>query len=165
MGDDHVSAWPEWYAALPVTIASAGVLFFDGAGRVMLVHTSYKDDWDIPGGIIETDKGETPVRAARREIAEELGLDIEVGPLLCIDQVPATSNRRPMLAFIFDGGVLHAEELGGIRFIDSEITETRFCTADEVTELAPPSLARRLAAAIKVRDVGAQSPIFLSDGS
>ena len=52
---------------------SAGVLFRDRAGRVLLVQPSYKPYWDIPGGAV--DEGEAPWTAAVREIHEEIGLD------------------------------------------------------------------------------------------
>ena len=32
---------------------AAGALFFDDRGRVLLVHPTYKDTWDIPGGYVE----------------------------------------------------------------------------------------------------------------
>jgi 8-oxo-dGTP pyrophosphatase MutT (NUDIX family) len=51
--------------------AASGVLYFDGSGRVMLVNPTYKPLWDIPGGYLRP--GESPTRALRREIAEELG--------------------------------------------------------------------------------------------
>ena len=54
---------------------AAGVLFFDDAGRILLVQPTYKDHWDIPGGYVET--GETPAQAAAREVREEL--DIQMG--------------------------------------------------------------------------------------
>lgn len=40
----------------------------------------FKGQWEFPGGKIE--KGETPEEAIRREIWEELEVEIEVGPLL-----------------------------------------------------------------------------------
>lgn len=52
---------------------AAGALFLDSGGRVLLVHPTYKDIWDIPGGYVE--RGESPAAACRREVAEELGLD------------------------------------------------------------------------------------------
>jgi hypothetical protein len=39
--------------------------------------------------------------AAWREVAEELGLDITVGPPLTID---SAGDRSPIIAFIFDSG-------------------------------------------------------------
>lgn len=45
-------------------------------GRVLLVrHTYGKRDWDLPGGAVR--RRESPSAAARREFAEELGVDID----------------------------------------------------------------------------------------
>jgi ADP-ribose pyrophosphatase YjhB (NUDIX family) len=150
------------YPDLPRAIIAAGVLFFDDAGRVMLVHTTYKEPWEIPGGVVESTRGESPVDAARREIAEELGLDITVGQLLTID---SSGDRSPILAFIFDGGVLTAAEAERIRFVDNEIDETRFCGPDEVRELLTPRLARRVLSTMTVRAEAGSLPRFLRHGT
>ncbi|HEU0130210.1 MAG TPA: NUDIX domain-containing protein [Mycobacteriales bacterium] len=62
----------------------AGAVVRDDAGRLLLVrraHEPARGLWSIPGGRIEP--GETPERAAAREVREETGLDVEVGALLC----------------------------------------------------------------------------------
>ncbi|WP_214109407.1 NUDIX domain-containing protein [Acrocarpospora catenulata] len=156
--------WPAWYAALPVAISAAGVLFFDTPDRVLMVRTNYKDDWDIPGGVIEVNRGENPFDAARREIAEELGLDIAIGPLLSIDVDPARENRRPLIAFLFDGGTLTSTDLHQIRFVDNEIAEVRFCDMDQVTQLAAPPLARRVLTTVSLRGAAGPTPAFLTGG-
>lgn len=58
------------------------------AGRVLLCHRSparlaYPDVWDFPGGHVEP--GENPLDALRREVAEELGVELQGvngGPVL-----------------------------------------------------------------------------------
>jgi 8-oxo-dGTP diphosphatase len=146
---------------LPRAVVAAGVLFFDEAGRVLLVHTTYKKPWEIPGGVVESERGESPVDAARREVAEELGLDIVVGPLLTID---SAADGVPAIAFVFDGGVILAEQLAKIEFVDGELDEFRFCGPDEVRELLTPRLARRVLSTLAVRDEGWPLPRFLRHG-
>ena len=40
--------------------------------RVLLCQLTYKQDWDLPGGVVEV--GESPMQAVAREVEEELGL-------------------------------------------------------------------------------------------
>ncbi|MFI7466886.1 NUDIX domain-containing protein [Nonomuraea sp. NPDC049646] len=68
------------------------------------MNLSYKLDWVPPGGMPEAN--ESPAAAARREIKEELGLDIRVGRLLAVDWVSPHGPRDNSLMFIFDGGTL-----------------------------------------------------------
>jgi 8-oxo-dGTP diphosphatase len=63
-----------WYARLPTMFAAAAALFTGSDGRVLLVKPNYRDHWSLPGGILE--HGEPPHEGCRREVKEELGLDI-----------------------------------------------------------------------------------------
>ncbi|WP_410657392.1 NUDIX domain-containing protein [Amycolatopsis sp. lyj-112] len=96
----------EYYATLPKQIASAGVIFSDTEGRILLVETTYgSDTWEIPGGAHE--EGEHPWECARREIREELGFDVLPGRLLVVDWVSPQPDGRPALTNnLYDGGVL-----------------------------------------------------------
>ncbi|WP_336208657.1 NUDIX hydrolase [Nonomuraea sp. LPB2021202275-12-8] len=62
------------------TVTSAFALVLDSAGRTLLTHVDRPGrGWEIPGGHL--DPGETPVRAAARELAEETGLRLEPSQL------------------------------------------------------------------------------------
>lgn len=87
---------------------AAGALFFDEQGRVLLVHPTYKDTWDIPGGYVE--RGESPAAACKRELAEELGLNQKPLRLLAVDWAPAEGEGDKLL-FLFDCGPLDPERI------------------------------------------------------
>ncbi|NUT51230.1 MAG: NUDIX hydrolase [Saccharothrix sp.] len=136
----------EYAASLDRKRTAAGVLFRDAAGRVLLVETSYKATWEIPGG--SGDAGEAPWRTAVREVAEELGLDRPLGRLLVIDHVPADGPMPEGLAFVFDGGVITDEDVAAIDLADPEIRSVGLYPVDDAHELVKPSLARRIEAAL-----------------
>jgi 8-oxo-dGTP diphosphatase len=138
---------------------AAGVLFVDDAGKIMMVRPTYKPFWDIPGGYVEPD--ETPSAAASREVAEELGLHVEVGELLSVDWAPNADEGNKIL-FIFDGGSLPVDELESIRMADGELAEHRFIAVDELEQVTIPRLARRLRATCVARS--SHTPIYLEDG-
>src|SRR6266511_641762 len=83
---------------------AADVIIRDGAGRLLLVDPTYKPDWDLPGGMAEAN--EPPRQAACRELQEELGLELPIGRLLCVDWVSPHGPWDDLLMFVFDGGVL-----------------------------------------------------------
>jgi 8-oxo-dGTP diphosphatase len=122
---------------------AAGVLFRDAAGRVLLVKPSYKDGWDIPGGYVEP--GESPKHAARREVSEELGIDVTIGRLLVVDWAPHPSEGDKLL-FIFDGGQLGEHEASPS---DDEIAELKFWADDELSGALPPRLLVRVRSALQ----------------
>lgn len=130
---------------------AAGALFVNHVGHVLLVRPTYKEHWDIPGGYVEP--GESPHNACAREVREELGLDISVGPMLVVDWAPA-DNEGDKLLFIFDGGMLRAEQEHAIRFLDGELAEWRHVPLDALATHVPARLDRRIRAALGARDQG-----------
>ncbi|MFF7991705.1 NUDIX domain-containing protein [Kitasatospora xanthocidica] len=139
---------------------AAGVLFFDEDDRVLLVKPTYKPGWEIPGGYLHA--GETPSEGAAREVKEELGITPPIGRLLVADWAPHPTEGDKLL-FVFDGGVLPADELDLITVDQVEIGEYAFHTTDQLDVLLIPRLARRIHAACAARTQSAT--VYLEHGA
>ncbi|GAA3587998.1 NUDIX hydrolase [Amycolatopsis ultiminotia] len=142
----------EYVRSLPRKRMSAGTLIRDDSDQVLLVEPSYKDHWDIPGGVCEAN--EPPWRTARRERAEELGIDRPLGPLLVVDYIPDDGTMPEGLAFIFDGGRITAEETAQLELSDPEILSAQLLPIDDAAKRVKPTLARRLRAALTSAQAG-----------
>ena len=61
----------------PRFAVTAAAIVTDGRGRVLLLKHRFRpgSGWGLPGGFIE--KGEQPDAALRRELREEIGLEVE----------------------------------------------------------------------------------------
>ena len=96
------------------TLCAGGVVV-DDSGRILLVrrgHAPYEGSWSLPSGRAEP--GETPAQAARREMAEETGLDVSVGTLLGVvhREDPGGQYRYEIhdFACTVTGGTPHADD-------------------------------------------------------
>lgn len=143
-----------YIASLPRILAGAAALFRDDGGRVLLVEPNYRDGWALPGGTVESDDGETPRQGARRETLEEIGLDRELGRLLAVDWVRGT-GRPPLVAYLYDGGVLTEAELKAIRLQEEELLSWRLVPREDLPAHLPGALGRRVLAALDVLESGA----------
>jgi 8-oxo-dGTP diphosphatase len=91
--------WIDWNNPAP----TASVLILK-RGRVLLVRRAFapsRGAWDIPGGFIEP--GETAEAAARREVREELGIDVRLGGVVGIFPDVYGPQRMPSLNIYFLG--------------------------------------------------------------
>ncbi|MDQ0948479.1 ADP-ribose pyrophosphatase YjhB (NUDIX family) [Streptomyces phaeochromogenes] len=143
-----------YIAGLPRVLVGAAALFRDAEGRVLLVEPNYREGWALPGGTVESDDGETPRQGARRETLEEIGLDLEVGRLLAVDWVPATT-RPPIVAYLYDGGVLSEDQFKAIRLQEEELLSWRLVAREELSEYISGSLNGRVLAALDALATGA----------
>jgi ADP-ribose pyrophosphatase YjhB (NUDIX family) len=145
-----------WYATLATMFGAAAALFTNRAGRVLLVKPNYRDHWSLPGGLLE--HGEPPHAGCRREVAEELGLQITPGALLAVDWTPPDGLRpRPIVHFVFDGGEL--DDDAPIVLQHEELDEYRFVPPGELASYLPPFITARVTAALRNRAAGA--PVYL----
>src|SRR6266700_944803 len=104
----RLSGWLRRYAPLrwalkvavrllsPTQYVGAVAAVFDDAGKVLLVEHVFRTDfpWGLPGGWVA--RGEAPVDAVRREIQEELQLQIDVKELLAVARIlPTVMANHP----------------------------------------------------------------------
>lgn len=143
---------------LPRVPASAGALLHDGSGRILVLKPSYKGGWTVPGGQVEED-GESPWEACRREVAEETGLVVTSGRLACVDFLHPRPGRPGGVRFLFDCGVVTADQRATVVVQADEIEDHRWATPAEAADLLSGPVGRRVG-----RTLGAATTIYLENG-
>lgn len=93
----------------------------------------YKDWWEFPGGKIE--QGETPQQALRREISEELDIEIDVGEYITTVEYDYPKFHLSMDCFwaAISGGEITLIEHESAEWVPlSELTEVEWLPADRI---------------------------------
>ena len=95
-------------------------------GAVLLVRHSYRRKWGVPGGLLKRD--EHPDVGLRREVREEVGIEVEVlgEPAVVVDPDPQRID------LVFRARLVDDVEA---RSVSAEILEVRWFAPDELPEL------------------------------
>ncbi|MFE8018038.1 NUDIX domain-containing protein [Streptomyces antibioticus] len=142
----------------------------DEVGRVLLVHPTYRKDgsWLLPGGVVEA--GEHPHVTCRREIAEELGLDLPLSAVLAVHSfAPHHPDLQPdtrspgEIRFVFDGGTLVPGRVEAIRLPREELSAYAFLETREAVQRLRPMDGKIMLAAYRAR-LGNTATAHLADG-
>ena len=128
---------------LPKKRVGAGVLIVDENFRILLVEPTYKNTWEVPGGMVELE--ESPRQAAGRECLEELGFDVEIGRLLAIDWVIQGRTPGDGIMFMYAAGSVDTSK---IRLPPDELRSWEWCDHSAVSARVKEFQARRIFAAL-----------------
>jgi 8-oxo-dGTP diphosphatase len=128
-------------------ILAAGVVTFRPGREVLLVHRPKYDDWSFPKG--KLDRGEHATAAAVREVAEETGVHVRLGPPLPLQRYAVP--RRMKTVYYWTGRVVGDDDVSRYRPND-EIDQVEWVSLDEAPDrLTHPWDRETLASARKVR--------------
>jgi len=107
-------------------LVAVGAIVWDGE-RVALARRSKppsKDRWTLPGGKVEL--GETAEHAAKREVLEECGINVEIGPLVALFQPIVRDGDGHVqyhyvvldfLAYYRDGVLTRGDDAADVRWV------------------------------------------------
>lgn len=142
----------DYLMSLPSKRMAVGVIFCDDQDRILIVFPTYRDRWQLPGGVVEAD--ESPAGAAAREVEEELGLDLHIGRPLVIRWLPPRLDPRGAVVIDYDGGILSPKQIASIRLPADELSAFQFVPADAMAALTTLGTADRVTHALHARQTG-----------
>lgn len=105
-------------------VVGVGVVLID-EGRILLIQRGnepQKGLWAVPGGKVE--QGETMRDAARRETAEETGLEVDVGEVVWVGEVIEAGFHLVLIDFaatVTGGELAPADDADDARWVPIEV--------------------------------------------
>lgn len=124
----------------------AHALVTDAAGRVLLCEPSFKEDWELPGGIIEP--GESPRDGCLREMVEEMGLSPAVLGVLVVDWLRPYQGWEDAVELVFATAVVNPEQAALLHPDGREILGLHWVEPAQLDAVMTPFGARRVRSAL-----------------
>lgn len=114
------------------SVSVAGIVVA-GDGRVLLIQRRDNQHWEPPGGVLEL--GESIRGGVRREVLEETGVSVDVGPLTGVYK----NMPHGIVALVF-----RCTARGGVPRSTAEANESRWMTLEEAKDVMTPAYFTRV---------------------
>ena len=144
------------YPPRPI-VGVGGVVLIDG--RVLLIKRRFEPlagRWSLPGGTLEV--GETLAEGLARELKEETGLDVDVGPVVDVfDRITRDPDGRVRFHYVLVDYLCHS--LGGEPVAGSDVSEAALVKIDDLGryDLTPKTIEVITRAVDVSKNVGSDS--------
>jgi 8-oxo-dGTP diphosphatase len=128
MGESSSRAYPDR------PFVGVGAVIVDEAARVLLVKRRFEPlagQWSLPGGGV--DVGETLEACVVREMREETGLEVEVGPVIEVfDRIMHDAEGRVQYHYVLVDYV--CRPVGGVLMAASDVADAAWVEASALAE-------------------------------
>ena len=150
-----------YYQNLPKKRMAVGAVFFNEAGQLLILKTSYRKSWTLPGGVVELN--ESLGQALCREVKEEIDLDILNYKLAALDycesKIVNEVQNTESLQILFDCGIINRTNELLIKIDNDEIIDYKFCELSEALNLLGIPIRKRLYSYLETKET-----IYLENG-
>ena len=133
---------------------NAGAEALDLSGMYLTDKLDNPTKWQIPGGVLELD--ESIQTAVKREVKEELGIQLEVGELISVYsgskwaiEYPNKHRVQQVLFFFRMKGHIREDQ---IHIQKSEISEWRFCDLTNIPDDTMKCCKRKIKDLLQYKD-------------
>lgn len=130
----------------------AHALVTDAAGRVLLCETTFKPDWELPGGIAEP--LESPAAAVSREMVEEMSWAPALRGVLVVDWLRPYLGWEDAVELVFDAEAVSDADAGRLVPDGFEIRALHWVEPDALGDRMTPFGAARARSALRARAAG-----------
>lgn len=145
-GDDQHTFTAVMNSVTPRKRLISHAVLMDATGRVALCETSFKSDFELPGGIVEP--GESPRVGCEREIVEEMSIDVTLDRVLAIDWLLPHLGWEDATEMVFGAPPLTDAQVAAVRPDGKEILAIHWLTPEEAEPRLAPFAVGRLRGAL-----------------
>jgi 8-oxo-dGTP pyrophosphatase MutT (NUDIX family) len=137
---DYILQLRQYIGHRPILMVGAAILVVDAQNRLLLMKRSDSGRWGPPGGA--TEPGEYVEQAAKRETAEETGLEVGEMLLFGVFSGPELYYKYPNGDEVYNVTIVYlSRDFSGEVVINDEHTEFRWFARDEIPapeHISPP---------------------------